>query len=85
MKIYTLIITALFLSACSSQNAMRFIPDFESDEQMQCARECEYTHGGAVRGCNQGRSGATRGATFVEQCVERAYSDLRICYRSCDQ
>ena len=83
MKTYTLIITAMFLSACSSQNAMRFIPDFESDEQMQCARECEYVHGGSVRGCNERRSSATRSGSMVEQCINNAYVTLRECYRDC--
>jgi starvation-inducible outer membrane lipoprotein len=82
-KISLMITLALLLSGCATRSPSWTMPALDTQSQMQCARECEYVHGGSVRGCNQGRTGATRGAGFVEACIKEAYAGLRSCYLEC--
>ena len=83
-KLLTLLITPIFLGACATQDASQGVSTVDSESTKQCFRECEYVHGGTVRGCTVGRSGRTRSASFIEDCVNSAYGQLRICYQSCD-
>jgi hypothetical protein len=83
MKLILLLAALVVLSGCTTQQIYSGIPLFESETAQQCARNCEYVHGGTVRACSASRSGASRGETIVARCVNKAYEELRICYWKC--
>ena len=85
MKPVAIVGTLILLSACTTtQETFSCLDESATEEQQLQARECEYKHGGAVRGCNEQRSAATRSATLMDQCVTGAYAELRTCYRACE-
>jgi hypothetical protein len=86
----TLLIIPLVLGACATQDGAQDVVEtsseatMPSDATLQCYRECEYVNGGTVRGCTVGRSGRTRSASYIQDCVNSATGQLRICYRTCE-
>lgn len=83
MKLLPLLVILVFLYACATQETSDVIPAFESESQMQCARDCELIHAGQLRSCTQRRTGSTRGGVTVDQCTAESYTTLRTCYRGC--
>jgi len=83
MKLLTLLITLIFLHACATQETSEGMPEFETESQMQCARDCELIHAGSVRGCSWARPGTTRDGLTVTACIDDTYTTLRSCYRNC--
>jgi len=79
-----LLIAPVLLSACATQDVSVESLRLESEAEMECARQCEYVHGGTVRGCRGAEAGATRAFSLVKDCVDRAYAELRDCYVACD-
>jgi len=78
-----LIVTAV-LGACATQDVSRESLSLETEAEAECARECEYIHGGTVRGCRGSEAGATRSVGMISDCVSGAYAELRNCYVTCD-
>ncbi len=83
MKLLTLLIMAISLSGCATQETPQALPDFDTELQEQCARDCELFHVGTIRGCSYDQTGTDRRGQAFSHCVEDAYTTLRGCYRSC--
>jgi hypothetical protein len=83
MKLLVLPIMIIFLCACGTQETSTGMTQVETKSEMQCARDCETFHGGTVRGCGAGPSGATRSGSLIAKCVDDAYTALRSCYLTC--
>lgn len=83
MKLVPLLVVPLVLGACAARESAQPPISLTTEAQERCARQCEYIHGGTVRGCRGGPTGATRQAGLIEECVNRAYAELRDCYREC--
>ncbi len=84
MKRLMLPIMLIVLSACGTQETSLGKTQPETESEMQCSRTCEAIHGGTVRGCGAGPSGATRSVSIIAKCVDDAYSELRRCYLTCE-
>jgi hypothetical protein len=79
-----LLSVTMFLGACAVQDVSQESLRLESEAEVECARQCEYIHGGTVRGCRGTEAGATRDVGMVSDCIGRAYAELRECYIACD-
>jgi hypothetical protein len=80
----SLLIAPVLLTACATRDVAVESLRLDSEAEIECARQCEYVHGGTVRGCRGAEAGATRASSLVKDCVDGAYAALRDCYVSCD-
>jgi len=83
-RLTPIVIVTLLCSACATQDVSRESLQLVTEAEQDCARQCEYIHGGTVRGCRGAEAGATRAFSLVKECVDQAYAELRDCYVSCD-
>ena len=90
LRLLTLLIIAILLGACATQEAAEDVavvasePAMPSEETLQCYRECEYVNGGTVRGCTIVPSGRSRSASYIRNCVNNASGQLKVCYNACE-
>ena len=84
IKPLTLSIAVILLSGCATQETSKDIPEFETASEQQCTMDCDLTHSGTVRACSRGRLGPARDGLAATDCVNEAYTALRICYRGCN-
>ena len=83
-RVLSTLVVPVFLCACATQDVSQESLSLDTEAEAECARQCEYVHGGTVRGCRGAEAGATRSVTQVADCVSRAYAELRNCYIACD-